>query len=330
MKKLTLFSAFTIVFAHHCSAQGWGGTGTPTITQDWVGIGLASNPTAYLHIIKHPTQQSLLLKLEGNFYDPANPDGGSDIFDIFNSAAGKHYLTVDYKGGLVLGRQFGMEDDRLTVDNNISLFKDGAEFDDNSEHIIRAWGSKGVLGICQNKNYFLGPSIIMYGKDVESNKERDAGEMRLFSYGKEGRGITLESFDKGKNMFIPRLQMMNDGRIVIGSQMAAGNFADYKLSVDGNIVCKKAVVQTSNWADYVFEPEYPLVPLQDLELYIARNKHLPDVPSAQAVAENGVDVGDMNKILLQKVEELTLYVIDLKKENAALQQRMETIANNHK
>ena len=64
------------------------------------------------------------------------------------------------------------------------------------------------------------------------------------------------------------------------------------------------------------------MPLDDLEAFVAENKHLPDIPSAREVGENGVSLGAMQAKLLQKVEELTLYVIDLKKENEVLKERV--------
>ena len=77
---------------------------------------------------------------------------------------------------------------------------------------------------------------------------------------------------------------------------------------------KSLWVTLSGWSDYVFDDDYRLMPLGEVESYINNNHHLPEVPSAAEVEENGVDMGEMNKILLQKVEELTLYVIDLQKQ----------------
>jgi hypothetical protein len=100
----------------------------------------------------------------------------------------------------------------------------------------------------------------------------------------------------------------------------------YRLSVNGQIRAKEIVVETG-WADFVFEDDYQLMPLQEVEAYIHTNNHLPDIPSAKEVAENGVSVGEMESKLLQKVEELTLYLIDLKKENEALSQRIKRLEN---
>jgi len=90
--------------------------------------------------------------------------------------------------------------------------------------------------------------------------------------------------------------------------------AGYKVSVDGKIMCEELrVALSSNWPDYVFEKDYELMPLIELEKSIIKNKHLPGIPSASNIKENGIMVGDMTEILTKKVEELTLYIIELNK-----------------
>lgn len=91
-----------------------------------------------------------------------------------------------------------------------------------------------------------------------------------------------------------------------------------KLSINGNIRCKQVQVSLTGWADFVFEEDYDLMPLHDVEAFIKQNKHLPGVPSADEVMTHGANLGEMDAILLQKIEELTLYLIELKKENEAL------------
>lgn len=75
-----------------------------------------------------------------------------------------------------------------------------------------------------------------------------------------------------------------------------------------------SIAPISSWADFVFQKDYFLRPLSEVEQFIKEEKHLPDVPSAQKVAEDGYSQHEMNKVLLQKVEELTLYVIELEKQ----------------
>jgi hypothetical protein len=88
----------------------------------------------------------------------------------------------------------------------------------------------------------------------------------------------------------------------------------YKLQVEGTIGARKIQVKSGTWADFVFQPDYQLAPLSEVATYIKTNQHLPGIPTAEDVKKDGVDVGEMNKLLLQKVEELTLYMIEMKKE----------------
>jgi hypothetical protein len=111
------------------------------------------------------------------------------------------------------------------------------------------------------------------------------------------------------------LRISWDGNVAIGDDQYATKHAGYKLAVKGNIIAELVRVKLhQDWPDYVFQPGYKLRSLQELETYIAQHKHLPDVPPAEEMAKKGQDLGEMNMILLQKVEELTLYVIELQKE----------------
>ena len=85
------------------------------------------------------------------------------------------------------------------------------------------------------------------------------------------------------------------------------------LSVRGRIRAQEVRIENDNWPEYVFSPAYKLPSLPALERYLNTHHHLPGVPSAQDVAQNGVLLGDMNARLLEKVEELTLHLIALEK-----------------
>lgn len=117
-----------------------------------------------------------------------------------------------------------------------------------------------------------------------------------------------------------RMAINANGNVGIGTSDTKG----YKLAVAGKMISEEVVVKLQgNWPDYVFEKNYNLPTLTELEAYIKVNKHLPEVPSACVVEENGVNLGEMNAILLKKVEELTLYVIEQQKVN---QQQNDKIA----
>ena len=85
---------------------------------------------------------------------------------------------------------------------------------------------------------------------------------------------------------------------------------------------KVALTDGGNWSDYVFDQNYTLTPLADVESYIKAHKHLPGVPSADDVCEDGIDMALMDATLLKKIEELTLYVLELKKENQEIKSQI--------
>jgi hypothetical protein len=126
------------------------------------------------------------------------------------------------------------------------------------------------------------------------------------------------------------MAMKKNGKVVIGENLLqAGNFpGNYKLYVEGGILTEKVKVASylgADWSDFVFADNYELRPLDEVESFIKDNKHLPDIPSASEVEKNGFDLADMDAKLLQKIEELTLYVIDLKKENTQLKQDIASL-----
>ena len=92
----------------------------------------------------------------------------------------------------------------------------------------------------------------------------------------------------------------------------------YKLSVNGNVRSKEVVVETG-WADYVFDKKYKLKSLDEVESFIQQNYHLEGIPSAKEIEKNGLPIGDTQKKMMEKIEELTLYVIELNKQIKELQ-----------
>lgn len=84
-------------------------------------------------------------------------------------------------------------------------------------------------------------------------------------------------------------------------------------------------VTVTGWADYVFAEGYKLSALNEVEAYIKANKHLPGVPSESAVKKDGLALSEMGALQMQKIEELTLYMIELKKENENLNKRLAAL-----
>lgn len=135
----------------------------------------------------------------------------------------------------------------------------------------------------------------------------------------------------------PLLTINNQGQMKVGTKtITSGSHTDYKLSVDGKLVAQDIYVispsSTSDvWADYVFEKDYKLKSLEEVEKYISKNKHLPEVPTTAEVMENGINLGKMDALLLKKIEELTLHMIDIKKEvNTLKKENTELKKENNK
>jgi hypothetical protein len=132
-----------------------------------------------------------------------------------------------------------------------------------------------------------------------------------------GVNLRLMAGDGNPRIFVDG----TSGGVGIGTQ----SMGSYKLAVQGKIGAHEINVTTNGWSDYVFHSDYKLRPLSEVQQYIKENHHLPEVPSEKEVLTNGQNLGEMNAILLKKIEELTLYVIELEKENDNLKTRVERI-----
>ncbi|SMD08271.1 hypothetical protein SAMN04488524_4743 [Pedobacter africanus] len=151
-----------------------------------------------------------------------------------------------------------------------------------------------------------------------------------FAYGVRPSDDAWQIWEKGDNVNWANLfTVKKDGNVGIGTLTP-----NTKLAVNGNIRALEIKVETANWPDYVFAKDYKLPTLQETEKHIKDKGHLPGIPSAAEVKANGVDLGEMNARLLQKIEELTLYLIRLEKENdkqkqknRSLEERLNKIEN---
>lgn len=125
-----------------------------------------------------------------------------------------------------------------------------------------------------------------------------------------------------------RLRVTEDGTMVFPGNTGVGTYdtKGYKFAVNGDAIFTKIKVKpNSAWPDYVFSDNYKLTDLTDLGLFIQKEKHLPEIPSAEEVEREGIDLGEMNKKLLQKVEELTLYLIKMNEQNKALKKEVDVL-----
>lgn len=168
-------------------------------------------------------------------------------------------------------------------------------------------------------------------------------------------GIRFMNFNEDKQIWEKNMQIKNNGKIIIGVNdtkehqlyvygksnlygkcHVSGEFAiydensniQYKIERNGYVYARQVEVMATAFPDYVFMPGYRLMPLSELETYIQSHGHLPGMPTEQEVTENGLNLGDVSTILVEKVEELTLYMIELKKENEELRKEIEELKKN--
>ncbi|HEY0029315.1 MAG TPA: hypothetical protein VGC65_01055 [Bacteroidia bacterium] len=121
--------------------------------------------------------------------------------------------------------------------------------------------------------------------------------------------------------------VLKNGNVGIGTELLS-NPNNYRLAVNGSIGAKEVKIETSSttWPDYVFDKDYVLLPLNELDAYLKKNNHLPDIPGREQVkTDNGVYVGEMQVKLLQKIEELTLYLLEQNREFEKIKIELELL-----
>ena len=319
-----------------------------------VGTNAPKNP---LHIHSNDIRGNYF---DFNYDDPENPIIGSDVSvvtrmdSLIPRDSSNNRSSGDYSGLQITNAATG-----ANPDNGLLMYVHGRHgFLRHQESDLFTIGSRdfdimnftldGRVGIGTDQPaqmlHVVNGNILISRTSNMSNRAPDSYNGSLF-FGADidantpcGRwGIEYISdpnnpgYGEGLNFWQPsganqgttnyRLFLADNGKIGIGTQ-----FPQAELSVNGTILAKEVRVNTSStyWPDYVFENEYKMMTLSELEKYVNEYKHLPGIPSASEVEESGsVDLGEMNTLLLQKVEELTKYIIDLQKQIDELKNRKE-------
>jgi hypothetical protein len=217
--------------------------------------------------------------------------GRAPALQFNDNGSGSGYLLQGSSGGL----QF------------FSLYNNGA------------WTER--MRVTPEGNVGIGTDNPWFGRlQVESNTVGD-NALRL-EKGKFSMAGSSRFEVDAPGVFGGRFIIHENGNIGIGTTDTRG----YKLAIHGKTVTEEVVVKLENsWPDYVFSNNYQLPSLEVVENYIRENKHLPEVPSAEDVQKNGVSLGEMNAILLKKIEELTLHLIRQEKQINALTEEIKIL-----
>jgi hypothetical protein len=125
---------------------------------------------------------------------------------------------------------------------------------------------------------------------------------------------------------VERIRISIHGKVGIGTVPPPGPIDGYRLYVEDGIATRDVMVKTGPWPDFVFDTGYDLMPLSELRTFVQRNRHLPGIPSAGEVdADGGVEVGDLQRRMLETIEQQALYILQLEERLKQLEQRVTTL-----
>lgn len=237
-----------------------------------------------------------------------------------DQASGGYGAYIDNR----TGKNFTL---KVNGHTKFSISQHGAVF--GSENPTEQLDISGNLLVNVYKAYDIGGIYFRRGYSSTNERRNLSIQTRDFNQG----GLTPDGLEINGNdgiMFgtlsTDRMFIRRDGNVGIGTTTP-----DHKLDVNGRIRAKEIKVET-DWSDFVFNEDYTLKSLEEVETYISKNKHLPDIPSEAEVKAKGINLGEMNAKLLQKIEELMLYTIaqdkeikKLKSENSRIEKQEKKI-----
>ncbi|MEO9871396.1 hypothetical protein [Ekhidna sp.] len=310
MKRTVLALLGTLVVINLTIAQALTDTGSK------VGIG-TTTPSEILHIEKSGNTFLKLVNSSSNGstvnFGPVSSNGYKETqiqfeneFGLYDHAQSKWRFKIQDDGSIGIGTH----NPRSPID-------------------IRVSAMSGVFAT------FLSEAGISDGAElhrwtIRTGRNYDYPNRTLdFGMVSDGYGTNPAFYVAPKGVEVFRIT--ESGKVGIGTTDFSG---DHKLRVEGSIGAREIKVEASGWSDFVFEKDYELLTLEEVEEHIVEKGYLPEIPSEAEVNENGINLGQMNAKLLQKIEELTLYMIDMNKrmnqletENSELKEKVQHLKN---
>jgi len=321
MKHRILFVGLTFVaftkfgYAQHIGQSSTQYNGNIYHMGGKIGIGII-NPVKTLEVATSEALGEFRLRPKDGPYQDYR-------LDIKAQAADEGALTMSFKDNVFL-KSYGYY--YLTgLSFGVTGYTDLLHLKNNGNVGIGTTEPSSIFHVRKDVANNIGPTILLQNNQYESNST-NAGSSIRFTGAIPGRFIEIKGIMGGwalpekisfslngladDNCVGEAMVINRNGNVGIGTS----NPGIYKLAVEGIIGAREVKVTTDSWADFVFKPNYNLRPLSEVEQFIKANNHLPEIPSEAEVKENGIGLGEMNAKLLQKVEELTLYLIEQNKE----------------
>ncbi len=275
-----------------------------------VGIG-TNNPEEKLHIVNGNLR---INHTSGNGEIQLQRGGGNRGFIQLTGSNGEHIRMGTYPGGagnFVISTNGA---DRATVNSSGHMFIPGRLA------LGSAAQANHVLNVAGNSSFNGNDELIRLD---------GTGTSRLIRFYRSNVAKAHIQLS-GDHLVIGNSAGNNSGnlrlhgnQITIGTNTAA---TGYKVSIGGKVICTELRVElANNWPDYVFENDYTLTSLEKVENHIREHKHLPNIPSASKLSESGLHLGEMQRLQMEKIEELFLHVISLKKEIDRVKAENETL-----